>query len=169
MKSLMNFEKKIKWVDFCCGMLLFTQRIKEVFGNIELTGVDISSEVIKKNSVDDINFLCGDILDTHFIKSLNKFKVISLFETLYYFKKSEINNVIKNIDLMLKKDRYLIISYHLPDLMNYGTYVRELKDLETLFINYELLYGNDFIDNISKIYNGNGFGRHLFAILKKIK
>ena len=88
MKSLMNFEKKIRWVDFGCGMGLFTQRIKEVFGNIKLTGVDISPEVIKKISIDDINFLSGDILDTHFIKSLNKFKVISLFETLYYFKKS---------------------------------------------------------------------------------
>jgi len=168
LQEVIKNKRGNKWYDFGCGLGYFTKKIGESFDKVSITGIDISKSVIDKINNNSNNYLCGDIKDELFIQKLDNADIISFFETLYYFKSDEILLVKENIDKILKNDGFLIITYHLPKEMNYGDYINKLTDLENLFENYKLVYGSDFIDNYSKIYDGHSFGRHLFTIFQKI-
>tara|TARA_B100000519_G_scaffold194316_1_gene197921 strand:- start:524 stop:1159 length:636 start_codon:yes stop_codon:yes gene_type:complete len=166
LQEIIANNKGNKWYDFGCGLGYFTKVISKYFEKVSVTGIDISESAI--NKINNDNFKCGDVLNKNFISKLDKSDTISFFESLYYFNEDEIPIVKENVDQLLKNDGHLIATYHLPVDMNYGRYITSLNDLKEFFRDYKLVYGSDFTDNHSKNYDGNYFGRHLFAIFQKI-
>ena len=167
------FNQKINWLDVGCGLGFFTGRIHKINKEkIDITGIDLSLEAVKKAKGINIKwgggeqFDVGNLLEDDFKKSFGKFDVVSCFETLYYFKANEILLVINNLLSCVKKNAFIILSYHLPINMNYGHYIKSMSDLTKLFKNAKIIFSMDYTDNFSKIYSGETFGRHLFVILK---
>ena len=165
-----KFFKPIEYIDLGCGLGHFTNRIQQLYSDkINAKSVDISETAIRKASslCDGIKFQKGSISDKKFMASLGTFDMITCFEILYYFKEDEIKTVIANISSIIIPRGHIIISYHLPDKMDYGKYNQNLSDLHNLFNEFETVWEMDFTDNYSLIYNNDKFGRYLLAILKK--
>ena len=169
---LPNFSNKVKWLDVGCGLGLFTNKIFQLKKEkINIIGIDISHTAIKKarkaTIVGGAEFYVGDLLSDDLKNIFGQFDVLSCFETLYYFKKNEITHVVNNLLKCVRKKGYIILSYHLPEKMNYGQYICSINDIKKYFHNTHLIFAMDYIDNYSSIYSGEKFGRHLFAILQK--
>lgn len=160
----------LRYLDVGCGLGLVTSQIARSLGDrINAYGIDISETAIEKAKKIDggISFLSGSILDQRFIDRLGSFDLATCFETLYYFKEEEIMDVQENLSRLVATGGYLVITYHLPDVMTYGRYIQNLDDIESLFTNFQMIWSMDFNDRASIIYNGESFGRHLFAILQR--
>ncbi len=160
-------------MDIGCGLGIFTERIanmaKAIFGeNVKAHGVDISTNAIAKaQQRKGMEFKVANLLEDKDWKPFEGMNLITCFETICYFKDEEIHEVCQRISSLLAKNGLLALSYHLPDTMSFGKYVKTTDDIRKLFPDLIPLWEMDFIDSISKTYSGSTFDRHLFSILSK--
>lgn len=103
-----------------CGIGYVTDYLSKKLGDIEWSGIDISNTAIEKakNKFPKINFFCKDICAKDF-SSENKYDVIILNQILWYILE-DIDQVFINIDKLLNKNGYLIISTFFLKEQRYG-------------------------------------------------
>ena len=110
LKIISNFiskiNKKIKLLDLGIGNGWIEEKLKSK--NIQFTGVDISSEAIKKlqNKIDG-KFIVGDISN---FESNERYDVVLLLETLEHIPSQKTFEMINRIRKLLNNDGILIVS-----------------------------------------------------------
>ncbi|MFW6285743.1 MAG: class I SAM-dependent methyltransferase [Nanoarchaeota archaeon] len=144
-KFTLEFIKKIKKnnlkvLDIGCGSGNLLQKIKKLNTNIDITGIDISSEMVKTAQK---NNNTKKIYQKNIEKeSLNqKFDVITLMGVFPYFKNPK--KTIKNIDNMLKPEGYIIFTYN-----------------NKISLSYKI---NRFFKNIAS----TSMGKHIIEFIRK--
>ncbi len=107
-------DKPISVLDIGCALGEFIKLIKSRWGNANFTGVDISSEAIKKDiqNYPDVRFLqdqLPDLFQTHG----EQFDLITALEVIYYVNPDEMLSSLSTLKNKLKNDGYLLISSYL--------------------------------------------------------
>lgn len=123
LKEMVNFlekeglhKKKLKLLDFGCGIGRSAKYIRQYLPNISIYGTDVSKEEIKvarKNNKNqkNVTFTPFDGLNIPFKE---KFDIIFVANVFHHIKRSDQKKVMKNISGKLAKDGYLFIFEHNP-------------------------------------------------------
>ena len=162
----------LRYLDVGCGLGYVTRAIAgtlRVRGSVDAHGIDVSATAVAKAAADagePVSFHEASLLAPPTLARLGSFQVVTCFETLYYFQEHEVEAVIGALVGLVAPGGLLAISYHLPETMGYGRYIRSLADLRDRFAACQPLWEMDFTDALSGIYDGSRFGRHLFAIFE---
>ena len=113
-----------------CGTGIYPIRYKELFENIQYTGIDISSPAIdycKKNS--SFEFICGDIIDMEFDRKFDLVFSHAVIDHVYDISKF----VSKIVDAT---EKYAYVN-------SYRGYFPELPNHKMTWDGYEACYFND--------------------------
>jgi ubiquinone/menaquinone biosynthesis C-methylase UbiE len=97
-------------LDLACGPAQISRYIKDKV-NVNITGVDLSKEMIKiaQENVPDGNFICDSIIN--FNNNKMKYNLIIIGFGIPYLNKEQVKECIKNNLIMLEKNGYYYISF----------------------------------------------------------
>jgi SAM-dependent methyltransferase len=96
-------------LDLACGPAQISRYIKDKI-NVNITGVDLSKEMIKiaKKSVPDGNFICDSIIN---FNNKMKYNLIITGFGIPYLNKEQVEECIKNNLIMLERNGYYYINF----------------------------------------------------------
>ena len=164
----------VRYIDVGCGVGFVTARVAELLRSdgqeVDVRGIDVAATAASRAAESfgrQASFEVGSLLDGGLPSRLGTFDVVTCFETLYYFTDDEIRTVAERLGSLVRPGGLLALSYHLPDRMGYGNYIRSLADLRLLLPGFDPLWEMDFIDSVSVVYDGSRFGRYLFSLLRR--
>jgi ubiquinone/menaquinone biosynthesis C-methylase UbiE len=128
-----------------CGVGKLCKKLKEKYKNI--IGVDISENMLKKaqSLYPNIKFVRGNIIKPN-IFAKNTFSHIYIEErTLYYNKKENIENIIRNSFTWLKDGGFLIVQIYDPKKLQLACRYYTAKYIDNKGNVHGFTYLNDFI------------------------
>lgn len=109
-----------------CGLGYVSSKLrKELPGNVNITGMDVSPTAIRKARVlfPSLEFIVGDIRSEH-LNIEKKYDIVLMAEVLWYILE-ELPQVFANIDALLKNKGFLVFSNGFLKEQKYG---REIID-----------------------------------------
>jgi len=134
------FPKNLSFLDLGCGQgkdLLFMNTLGHKCLGVEKspTAVKQLLKIIKKRKLKDIRVIHSDILDFEF--SDNSYDIINLRNALQYFRKNEVQKLIKRIQKYVSKKGFIIISAFTVEDPSYSA---KSTGFKSHFSKNELLY-----------------------------
>ncbi len=146
-----------------CGLGYVVNQLNVKLHHIHWDGMDISETAIKKakDKFKEISFFCDDICSPNLHKN-KQYDVVILNQILWYILE-DLENVFSNIDRLLNKNGYLIISTFFLKDQQYGTeIIGSFNDLVCYCLNsykdsYKIIHAN--------IEYGDESTKHIDSIL----
>ena len=140
----LKFNRKIKVLDLGCGIGLLAKMIS--LKNLELTGVDISKEMLnecrKKNLY---HHLSNNDLISFFERNSSKYDLILACSVIPFIPPSEIENLMKTISKRLNKGGVFIFSFDVSK--------ERYKINHNLFGEYSVSFIGEILDKYFENYN----------------
>lgn len=107
----LNFNP-ISILDLGCGNGRFGEFIKERYPGIEYTGIDFSSELIKKSENDIGNFQVVNITDLEAIKTLGQYDLVVMMAVLHHIPSRKLRSeIIDELYNHLKPDGMMVMTF----------------------------------------------------------
>ncbi len=101
-------------LDIGCALGTFIEFLSDSLLNSSFTGIDISDEAIRKCKEKNPQYtFISDSLPKLSTQKLNEFDLITALEVICYVGEEQLNNALKRLKNLLRKDGFLLISIYL--------------------------------------------------------